>query len=117
MIHSVNDAPCFYMLNVKALNGTPVFEIRDDVDIFSADAIFASLSAAVNGADRFVVSFEHCHYCDSSGIAHIVHLVRNGRRFAIVALGQIRRTLELTQIHTLVPVVSSLSEAVERLKQ
>ena len=105
------------MLNVKDLNGTPVLELREDVDVFTADGVFARLRQAVNEEDSFVVSFEHCRYCDSSGIANIVRLIKSGRRFAIVALGQIRRTLELTRIHTLVPVVSNVPEAVEQLKR
>lgn len=103
------------MVRVRDRNGIPVIEISGDVDVFNVDEIFISVRGGIAGRKPFVLSFEGCSYCDSSCISNVIALIKEKQRFAIVAKGTVRRVMETTKLHTLVPVVSDVKEALERL--
>lgn len=103
------------MVQVTDLNGIPLVEISGEIDIYSADEIFASVRSAIKSASAFVLSLEHCEYCDSSGLSSILNLRKGGKTFAVVAIGQVRRVFDITNLDKFVPVVSSVRDAVERL--
>lgn len=94
------------------MNGITLVELRGDIDINSASTIFETVRAAVKGKDDLILSLEHCRYCDSSGMTQVVKLARERRRVVVVAVKNIRRVFEITKLDTIVPVVSSLDDAV-----
>ncbi|MGH7683115.1 MAG: STAS domain-containing protein [Vulcanimicrobiaceae bacterium] len=104
------------MVRVRDRNGIPLIEVSGDVDVFSVDEVFTSVREAVTAGKPFVLSFEECSYCDSSGISSVIALIKERQRFAIVANGTVRRVMETTKLHTLVPVVSDVDEALKRLQ-
>lgn len=104
------------MVRARDRHGIPVIEISCDVDVFNVDEIFTLVRDKIPPGKPFVLSFERCSYCDSSGISHVIALIKQHRRFAIVANGTVRRVMETTKLHTLVPVVSDAADAVKRLK-
>ena len=104
------------MVRVRDRNGIPVIEVSGDVDVFNVDEVFTSVRKAMPDDKPFVLSFECSPYCDSSGISSIIGLIKERRQFAIVATGTVRRVMETTQLHTLVPVAADVDEALERLQ-
>lgn len=103
------------MVRVRDRNGIPVIEISGDVDVFNVDEVFTSVRDGIPAEKPFVLSFEACSYCDSSGISSVIALIKQNHRFAIVANGTVRRVMETTKLHTLLPVVSDLADALKRL--
>jgi anti-anti-sigma factor len=103
------------VVRVRDRNGIPVIEISGDVDVFNVDEVFTSVRDGISDGKPFILSFENCSYCDSSGISSVIALVKEHHRFAIVADGTVRRVMETTKLHTLVPVLSDVDEAVARL--
>ena len=104
------------MVRVRDRNGIPLIEISGDVDVFNVDDVFTLVRDGIAAEKPFVLSFEKCSYCDSSGISNVIALIKQHHRFVIVANGTVRRVMETTKLHTLVPVVSNVADAVEALK-
>jgi anti-anti-sigma factor len=104
------------VVRVRDRNEIPVIQISGDVDVFNVDEIFTLVGDGIVTGKPFVLSFEDCAYCDSSGISNVIALIKKQYQFAIVANGTVRRVMETTKLHTLIPIVSSLAEALERLK-
>jgi anti-anti-sigma factor len=104
------------MVRLRDRYGVAVIEVFGDIDVFNADATLASIQIATAGKSQFVLSLLHCRYCDSSGMAMIVKLIREGRQFAIAAQDRVAKVLQLTQLDTLVPMRDNVDDAIGRLQ-
>ena len=104
------------MVRVRDRYGVAVVEVFGDIDVFNADATLAAVQKVTAGQSQFVLSLQRCRYCDSSGMAMIVKLIRERRRFAMVAQDRVARVLRLTQLDTLIPMRESVEDAIESLQ-
>ena len=104
-------------LRVRERDGIRIAEIVGDLDLSNADGLLASLQAASDGQDAFVISLEHCDYCDSHGLAMLVALSRQSAgRLVIAASRRTRRLFEITGIDKLLDVAESTEGALLRLR-
>jgi anti-anti-sigma factor len=102
----------------RAANGVLVFRIVDDVDVANADALEEEMRRELEGyeAAQFVISFEACRYCDSSGLSVLVRLRRSYGDALAVAVApdsQIRKVFELTGFAETFRVYPSTEAALE----
>jgi anti-anti-sigma factor len=94
--------------------GTIVVRIIGDLDLATSPRVDDTLSSAA--AAHVVIDLAGCTFLDSSGVRVLVEAVRDaperGRRVSLVATDTgIRRVLEITGVDTMVPVHSSVEEA------
>lgn len=86
-----------------------------EVDFFEKDGLRSSLEGLLN-AETVVIDFSDASYMDSSAISQVLVFVRNRVRAGrsaprLVAGPGVSRLFEVAGLSTLVPVVSSLEEA------
>jgi anti-anti-sigma factor len=94
--------------------GTIVVRIIGDLDLATSPRVDDTLSSTV--ATHVVIDLADCTFLDSSGVRVLVEAVRDapegGRQVSLVATDTgIRRVLEITGVDTIVPVHSSVEEA------
>jgi anti-sigma B factor antagonist len=95
-------------------DGTIVVHVIGDLDLATSPRVDDALSSA--DAAHVVIDLAGCTFLDSSGVRVLVEAVRNasgtGRQVSLVAADTgIRRVLEITGVDTMVPVHSSVEEA------
>jgi len=106
------------MVVVSELNGVRTASVVGDLDLSNAQAIRESLETAAEDRDKFVVSFERCGYCDSSGIAILValqHRLGDGLAVVVPPEAQLRRILSIVGIDRVMRIASSVEEAIAEL--
>src|SRR5581483_9343559 len=94
------------------LGATHVMSIKGEIDISTAGTFESELARAVD-AKSLVVDLSKCRYLDSSAISAIfrVHRKSGGRMRLVVTNKMVRRVVEVTKLDTIIPVYSSLEEA------
>lgn len=103
------------MVRVTDRDGITIVEVFGDIDIFNAEDIFASIYAEVAGVDRFILSLENCRYCDSTAASSVIKLSKFEKLFVVVARANVKRVLELLRLDLVVPLASTVEEAIELL--
>jgi len=69
-----------FSANVRTDNGTPVLEMRGDINGFAEDALNTAFSEAqAHNSSSIVLNFANVDYINSTGIALIVGLLARAR--------------------------------------
>ncbi len=97
-----------------------IVELPAEIDVTNSDQVRDRLIAALApGTEIVIADLTSTSFCDSSGVRAILHahetaVARNTRlRLAVSPEGSVRRVLQLTGAATLMPLYSSLKEAVD----
>lgn len=102
---------------VLRTGGIVVVRLPVEVDVTNAQHVLDDLAGALgNGATALIVDMSDTTFCDSAGVAALVHArqkaVANRARLRIVTQSQaVRRVLSLTDVDTIIPVFATLDEA------
>jgi anti-sigma B factor antagonist len=102
---------------VEVVEGVPVVATPEEIDITNAEALrSALLNAATNGHRTLVVDMTRTRFCDSAGLHALIgahqRAQAEGRQVRLVITGaQVRRVLALTALDRLIPVYTSLDQA------
>lgn len=101
-----------------ARSGPVVVPLPAEIDVTNSDQVHERLIAAcAPGAGVVIADLTSTRFCDSSGVHAIMHAYERaaGRDIrlwlAVPEVGSVRRVLELTGVGRLMPVYSSLQEA------
>jgi anti-sigma B factor antagonist len=105
-------------LDVHADDARCVLEIQGEIDISNAKEMGRAMEAAIpNGAPLVVIDLTRTTYLDSAGIqllfriADRLHERRQRLRLVVPTGSPIRKVLELTGIHRLIPLIERVDEA------
>ena len=99
----------------------PVVIAPDEIDITNAEALRAALLyAAAHPGPALVVDMTRTRFCDSAGLHALIGAHKRaqaeGRHVKLAVTGaQVRRILALTALDRLIPVCTSLDQAVAHL--
>ena len=106
------DPPPDLLVDHAKLGATHVMSIKGEIDISTASTFETELTRA-GDAKSVVVDLSKCRYLDSSAISAIfrVHRKTGGRMRLVVTNKMVRRVVEVTKLDTVIPVYSSLEEA------
>ena len=102
---------------VQITRGVPVVITPEEIDITNAGALRAALlHAAAGPSAAFVVDMTWTRFCDSAGLHALLGAHKRaraeGRQVRLVITGaQVRRILALTALDRLIPVFTSLDQA------
>jgi anti-sigma B factor antagonist len=102
---------------VRITRGVPVVIAPDEIDITNAEALRAALLyAAARPGPALVVDMTRTRFCDSAGLHALIGAYKRaqaeGRRLNLAVTGtQVRRILALTALDRLIPVCTSLDQA------
>ena len=91
-----------------------VVTVRGEVDIHSSPALVDALRK-VSEAERLIVDLTECRYIDSSVFSALLCARKEfkGEMRLVVREGcNIRRVIAITQLDKIIPVVSTLDEAI-----
>lgn len=102
---------------VQVTRGVPVVIAPEEIDITNADRLRAALlHAAARPGAVLVVDMTRTRFCDSAGLHALIGAHRRARaedrhlRLAVTG-AQVRRILALTALDRLIPVCTSLDQA------
>jgi anti-sigma B factor antagonist len=118
--------PTSFAIESRERGGVLVIAVRGELDLHTAPQLEESLNPILEGGDRpLVIDLSTCEFIDSTGIALVVRAWRqlggdsNGTangRFALCGLSdQVRRLFDLTGLESMVPMHSSLEDALSEL--
>jgi anti-sigma B factor antagonist len=102
---------------VRITRGVPVVIAPDEIDITNAEALRAALlHAAARPGPALVVDMTRTRFCDSAGLHALIGAHKRaqaeGRQVRLAVTGtQVRRILALTALDRLIPVCTSLDQA------
>jgi anti-sigma B factor antagonist len=102
---------------VRIAHGVPVVIVPEEIDITNAGALRAALlHAAACPGPAVVVDMTRTRFCDSAGLHTLIGAHRRthaeGRQVRLAVTGaQVRRILALTALDRLIPVYTSLDQA------
>ena len=102
---------------VRIIRGVPVVIAPDEIDITNAAALRAALlHAAVRPGTALVVDMTRTRFCDCAGLHALTAAHKRaraeGRQLRLAVTGaQVRRLLALTALDRLIPVCTSLDQA------
>jgi anti-anti-sigma factor len=108
------------LARIEAMNldGARLVRVIGEIDLSNARDLMDAIGNAVpSDASRVVVDLSETAYVDSAGIAMIFRLAerlsysRQELRLVVPADAPIRRVLELTKVHQVIPVQDSIVEA------
>ena len=97
--------------------GVPVVIAPDEIDTTNAEALRAALlHAAARPGPALVVGMTRTRFCDSAGLHALIGAHKRaqaeGRQVRLAVTGtQVRRLLALTALDRLIPVCTSLDQA------
>ena len=100
------------------LRASATLRLPAEVDVTNAQRVLDDLAAALgDGAKVLIVDMSATTFCDSAGVAALVHArqkaVANQAQLRIVTRSQaVLRVLSLTSVDTLIPVFGTVAEAV-----
>jgi anti-sigma B factor antagonist len=106
---------------VQVTRGVPVLITPDEIDITNAAALRAALlHAAARPGPALVVDMTRTRFCDCAGLHALIAAHKRaqaeGRQVKLVITGaQVRRILTLTALDRLIPVYTSLDQALAQL--
>jgi anti-sigma B factor antagonist len=100
------------------INGMPVVTAPEEIDVTTAEHLRAVLfHAAARGHATVVVDMSRTRFCDSAGLAVLVRahkraVTEGGElRLVIPADGAVARIFAITRLDLVIPLFSSLDEA------
>ena len=102
---------------VRITRGVPVVIAPEEIDITNAGALRAALlHAAARPGPALVVDMTRTRFCDSAGLHALIGAHKRaqaeGRHLRLAVTGaQVRRILALTALDRLIPVYTSLDQA------
>jgi anti-anti-sigma factor len=102
---------------VRITRGAPVVIVPQEIDITNAGELRAALlHAAARPGAALVVDMTRTRFCDSAGLHALIGAHKRaqaeGRQVRLVITGaQVRRILALTALDRLIPVFTSLEQA------
>jgi anti-sigma B factor antagonist len=102
---------------VRITRGVPVVIAPDEIDITNAEALRAALlHAAARPGPALVADMTRTRFCDSAGLHALIGAHKRaqaeGRQVRLAVTGtQVRRILALTALDRLIPVCTSLDQA------
>jgi anti-sigma B factor antagonist len=102
---------------VQVTRGVPVVITPDEIDITNAAALRAALlHAAARPGPALVVDMTRTRFCDCAGLHALIAAHKRaqaeGRQVRLVITGaQVRRILTLTALDRLIPVYTTLDQA------
>jgi anti-sigma B factor antagonist len=102
---------------VQVTRGVPVVITPDEIDITNAVALRAALlHAAARPGPALVVDMTRTRFCDCAGLHALIAAHKRaqaeGRQVRLVVTGaQVRRILTLTALDRLIPVCTTLDQA------
>jgi anti-sigma B factor antagonist len=102
---------------VQVIRGVPVVIAPQEIDITNAGRLRAALlQAAARPGAALVVDMTRTRFCDSAGLHALIGAHKRaqaeGRPVRLVITGaQVRRVLALTALDRLIPVYTSLDQA------
>ena len=105
---------------VQIVRGVPVVTAPQEVDITNASRLRAALlQAAARPGPVLVVDMTRTRFCDSAGLHALIGAHKRaraeGRQVRLAVTGaQVRRILALTALDRLIPVCTSLDQALAR---
>jgi anti-sigma B factor antagonist len=105
---------------VEVVSGIPVVAAPEEVDMNNAARLrAAALEAATRGNGTLVVDMSRTQFCDSSGIGVLVRAYQQadaegGEVLLVVVGAAVLRILAIIGIDHLIPIFSSLGEALAR---
>ncbi len=95
--------------------------VAGEVDLSTADRLREALRSELDSARPVLVDLEDCTFIDSVGLSVLVEAAQraqgsDGAGLGIVApSAAVRRLIELTQLHSLIPVFDSTVDAANGL--
>ena len=105
---------------VQIVRGVPVVTAPQEIDITNASRLRAALlQAAARPGPVLVVDMTRTRFCDSAGLHALIGAHKRaraeGRQVRLAVTGaQVRRILALTALDRLIPVCTSLDQALAR---
>jgi anti-sigma B factor antagonist len=105
---------------VSITRGVPVVTAPQEIDITNAGQLRAALlHAAAGPGPALVVDMTRTRFCDSAGLHALIGAHKRaqaeGRQVRLAVTGaQVRRILTLTALDRLIPVYTSLEDALAR---
>jgi anti-sigma B factor antagonist len=108
-------------MNDQAAQVTPVIVVLPaEIDVTNADQVYEHLIAVLApGVTTVIADMTTTGFCDSSGVHALMHAVETAgeqgvqMRLAVSPTTSVRRVLQLIGVGQVVPVHSSLQEALD----
>jgi anti-sigma B factor antagonist len=108
-------------MNDQAAGIKPVIVVLPaEIDVTNSDGVYGQLLAALeSGAGTVIVDMTSTSFCDSSGVHAIMRAHEDATareivlRLAVSPAGSVRRVLQLTGAVLVMPVHSSVEEALD----
>jgi anti-sigma B factor antagonist len=109
-------------MNDQAAGIKPVIVVLPaEIDVTNSDGVYGQLLAALeSGAGTVIVDMTSTSFCDSSGVHAIMRAHEDATtqeislRLAVSPTGSVRRVLQLTGAVLVMPVHSSVEEALDQ---
>jgi anti-sigma B factor antagonist len=109
-------------MNDQAAGIKPVIVVLPaEIDVTNSDGVYGQLLAALqSGAGTVIVDMTSTSFCDSSGVHAIMRAHEDATtreislRLAVSPTGSVHRVLELTGAVLVMPVHSSVEEALDQ---
>jgi anti-anti-sigma factor len=109
-------------MNDQAAGIKPVIVVLPaEIDVTNSDGVYGQLLAALeSGAGTVIVDMTSTSFCDSSGVHAIMRAHEDATtrdivvRLAVSPAGSVSRVLELTGAALVMPVHSSVEEALDQ---
>ena len=93
-----------------------VFHVVHDLDLFNAPTLGEKLTKIDENAAPVIVNLLDCKYVESAGVTVLLQSrKRLGDRLRVVVRGgsNVERVLRITKLDSVVPLISSLDEALK----
>lgn len=111
-------------MGADAVGGPPVIvAMPAQIDVINAEHIYDQLYAAlISGANVVIADFTVTTFCDSAGMNRLVSIHKRAVsrdvvfRLVLPPGGTVRRVLKLLGLDQLLPVYSTVAEAIEGAK-
>ncbi len=94
-----------------------VVRLSGEVDLETVTLLRGALDGRIHNRRNVILDCQRLKYIDSAGLNLLADLYRHGRRFVFVAHMPIQKTLTIMGLDMLMPVASSVEEALNVLTE
>jgi anti-sigma B factor antagonist len=107
-----------FEVETRSESGWAVFDVRGDVDVYSAPLLRQEILARIEqGQSRIVLNLEKVDFLDSTGLSVMINGLKRARTLngtLVLARpgAQVQRMLNLTHLDRVFPVFPTVEEAV-----
>ena len=103
------------LLSIGHTRNAAVLTVSGELDATTARALEHELDRVDTDKGVLVLDLTGVTFCDSVGLASVVKALRRGVDLRVIGSRQVRRTVSLTGMDAVIPVSSSVPEAIRLL--